>query len=1451
MSLTAAAALTSLRVLIGVVGVGYAIYSNQTDKGGFNFGKIPEAIFGEAVGGLFAAWLKEGSEAAYKAFVDGIDRLGADNFRDDLQLAARKAYLSATYLACDSCISSLESERSGMLQRTKNRVWKDEDLSWLKAVKEYLQNQVQNVYSGQVKNTESKELFSGFEIFDSTVGKSYAEDVILRVKEEVLQEVKNTYYSKLAGQVAIPFSENGYDLLRDAVLNGWERRTEDAGALTQLNLGSYLDGTVGHVDWFSVLIGFFNEEYRSNARLQAGLLSKEVSEIRKHVLEDSLKGLESLTRLESKIDTLTDSVESLRIENHELHISTHDQLEALTALVKQQNQRVLEGYIEAHHGLTRVGLSMLLPVGSVLEQFTPPPMDGMVRRNEFTAELSAILGRGNVLFLYGSSGMGKSVLSYQVIEKEKGDWRSLDMREQPAAEVNRRFLIAAHVLQALTNPINLLIDDLNFDKDVDVYRKALTGLLQIGFQKRCNVVITSQNPMPTVIRNQFEFRDETFVSVPALSRNDVEKLATIHACPEGKILESWTKIIWSQTKGHPLLVHAQIINLKQNGWRNPKPEDFLAQPVLADVRIEFRRNLAEKLSESARLLLYRLSIFTGRFMRENAMALGEVESQITLVGEVFDSLVGPYVEPVDTSYFRLSPLLEGNASDLFVEDELKRLHIAAAESFLKQKTLTHTEFNAILVHGLRAEHGAALVKATMGWTSAPLDVKQSLAYYCEWFTFLGNDRPLFPSDLFVNQIVRNLQFDIGEGADAKKLIEIVQQWEKELEDFKRNQQNIPAFIPDSLETKFLQSVLFTTAVKFPWASVVRWMLRFIDAVSQVTHSYHEVGASHPELIAEHGAIPWPETMNHPKFILGNTFVKCKSAQDVLDLISAFDSLAGEEAERAWKLLNSPDASLSLLIDKIWLDYIHDRSHDWSETLEQLDYVIEVGQRRAEGFVIAGYVAKAIITREYLNDSNGAFSLLDSCNQFLGYSSCEIESYRATVHHIDKNDAEAVRIWNTVLPELLAKPSYERPYFVRNAQISASRLGDWETVSRFALTGMEIVDRTYQDLPDEQRPNHLSLSFLADNAIALWNLGRKREALLHIVEVFEELTSLSYSEFDNQEKILYLRLSYFIFWMAYPRDEAVRAGYFSNPESVSNLDKLPSYSRSFLWFLLSMLEFELRSDRTIFDKLSAVVKSNQHDESDTQRRQLIEFGHARLELRHAIRGHDLDDIIIRCYEMVKNFGDESLDSPETLSNLISELYRITFGAFVFFASEKRVETIPFDKWKADLVELSKTGHFSNEQIERLNRWIDGLRRSVGLNNHELFVELQKASQSDSTRLAAAASLVFADELTPSQTFYAGVLLVTFNFDSWTNLVDFEIERSITERWLEILEHPFPLRSPRHNVPIIREACVNTSLSGLSKAASILLAAQPSTGMSLPQSVRENLTLIVSQTSRLPL
>jgi hypothetical protein len=1431
MSLTVAATLTTFRVLAGVVGIGFSLYANRTESGEFDFQKIPEAIFGQVVGGLFANWLKEGSDAAYDVFIQKLSEIGKDSLQQELQSAARKAYLLSTYFACQSCLAEIESERIGLFRKVKNKIWKDEDVNWLNAVKKDLQSKIKDLETHQFQDEiDYKTIFTIFdyEKLNSGAEAETLQEFQIKLKAECLWDLRNNYYSKALGQVAVPFSEEGYNLLQEAIMNGWEE-FPDFGDLIQLNLHIENTGlTTKRFDWFALLCALFNEEYKTNPRIQAALHKRETAQIKNLLLENFSKGLDFLAKLENNIGNLTDTVLKSREESLQLHTTSHVKIDELKSLFETRFSELIRAA-----GLSRDDLAFQFPFEAVLEFFSTPPMGGMVKRDSLVNELKIHLDATKTLILYGSSGMGKSILSYQIIERNGTEWRSIDMRKLLPQEIKNRLISAKKAIEIGRYSINILIDDLNFDKETETYQKALGELFGVARQYDCNIIITSQNSVPTAIKSLYEISEESFFNVPALRVEEVKQLALIHKCPQGKVLDSWSNIVWSQTKGHPQLAHAQIRYLENQGWRNPNSEDFLSPPVLTDIRTEFRKKLSEQLSIDGRTLLYRLSIFANRFKRENAKAIGNVQPQISLAGEVFDTLVGPYIEPVESDYFRLSPLLEGNATNVFNKEEVRELNRAAADSILDQKKLTHIEFNALLLHGLFAEYAMPLINAVMGWLKMPAEMQKPMAEFCRWFCYAQMDKKTLPKDSFSNQFVRNLQFNIAEQIDPPQAAKIAKIWEAELQEFITEDNTKPKFLYDSMEGAFLQEVLFSDTVHFDFQQIAVWTVRLIELLPNFSKSYNKFEKTHPEIVKEHGALQMDALLQTPQFFFASVFIKCKTSSDVIDLISGFDSLTGKTESYVWELLKSEEIHISLLIDKIWLDYIDEPNHDWTPSLEQLDFAIQVGKRReANNLVVAASVSKAIIYKEYLHNTKDAVAELDACNQYLGYPHRNVQNYRAVILHLDKEDEAALLLWHQILPEIVEHNRHENPYFIRQAEISAFRLNDWEEVNRLALIGEMLAVQINKDYPTEIIPDITALSFRADSAIALWHTDNKKKSLETLVAVFDSIPEIPYEDFDVRTKIFYLRLGYMFVWMTeLTKHLPPPAGFFSDPNKVDNLELLPVYTRDFLWLWLAQTELKVSNGKTVLERLrKEIEKPKRIFNSREKVYQAIRFGYFELCVKHSIRDLETEELVKYTCKLFDGLSDDNQSIPIEIQRN-QEIKRITLIDFLNSIAVPMNRLPPFEKWKEDIIEL-KT------EDNSLLSWINDLKNSVVQNNYELFQQLDNANESNDKRFIASATLSFRESTRPNELLYANFGLLSFDFGMWLKIVEEFATEVIKDKWLEICaKQAFALRSPQLNIPIIRAACNDESLKGFAKIANILLAAQPAVGLNIDQSMRD--------------
>ena len=406
----------------------------------------------------------------------------------------------------------------------------------------------------------------------------------------------------------------------------------------------------------------------------------------------------------------------------------------------RSSDRTLSKLVSEHGSLgpelgQGIGLgSLSSPVSEIIGL---PAFERLAKRRQLVAELCSRLTTSGIMVLQGSIGMAKSTLASHVIASERAGWRHLDLRGLTPDAIRRRLFDAAFHSYEDGVPRSCVIDDLNFDEKPDLYVNALIGLIRTTLARGGRIILTTQNDVPHKVRLAFELTEECVFTVPVLTGEEIEEVAKNYGCTEGIKLSAWSETILASTSGHPLLVHARVINLSSSGWPRPRMEDFVKSAAIEDVRREIRKKLQEQIPEEARTLAYRLSIFAAYFKRSHALFLAQCPPAIKNPGESFDLLLGPWIERLNCGYHRLSGLLSGAASEVFPVAEITRLHAVAAAAFCSDRPVTPSDAWGIVCHGIAGEHDKALFGAYRS--------SQNLA---------PKDWPVFSNELFILSYIR-------------------------------------------------------------------------------------------------------------------------------------------------------------------------------------------------------------------------------------------------------------------------------------------------------------------------------------------------------------------------------------------------------------------------------------------------------------------------------------------------------------------------------------------------------------------------------------------------------------------------------------------------------------------------------------------------------------------------
>lgn len=353
--------------------------------------EIGSASFGEGVGGSIADLFKEGSATAFEKVLNQIAQPHQDQLNHHLNRAARKAQLLATFFACRGCLSEIEGD---------NR--KDVEKKWLEKLGQSLAKRINNIENENLSLSVNREDISViFNTEDKTIGEA-EQTVIKKLQEETFDLI-------LTDAESFPiFDRNGFTLLKNCIETGWtEQETPTA--------------PIKKYDWFSLLCGAFNDEYKEPENF-AAMQKVQNREIFDRIAESlgtngasfdelykSLKDTNKIvSRTEGKTDFLTDFVMRFSKETH----FKLDNIEKVSQETKENTERIAVEMTKDFDQRFREKLAQA-EVGTVLGNFIfVRPTRFFNREEELKILRSFILENAQpITVIKGAGGYGKTSLA--------------------------------------------------------------------------------------------------------------------------------------------------------------------------------------------------------------------------------------------------------------------------------------------------------------------------------------------------------------------------------------------------------------------------------------------------------------------------------------------------------------------------------------------------------------------------------------------------------------------------------------------------------------------------------------------------------------------------------------------------------------------------------------------------------------------------------------------------------------------------------------------------------------------------------------------------------------------------------------------------------------------------------------------------------------------------------
>lgn len=1052
------------------------------------------------------------------------------------------------------------------------------------------------------------------------------------------------------------------------------------------------------------------------------------------------------------------------------------------------------------------------------------PLERLTQRTFVVEHLQPILAAHGFLFLRGSTSVGKSTLAKLVIAQSGSQWQQLNFRGATAAEIRDRLAFAALTANDdAARPRDYLIDDLNFDVP-DLYENEFAALIYVVRQRGGRIVVTSQGELPSRVRLLFDFPEVSSYDVPLLTEGEIQELAQLYGCLPGKKLESWSKLIFANTGGHPLLAHAEIKNLQFDGWPNPTVVNLTPPETVKDIRREARRRFRDLLpSEDARTLAYRLSVFVGQFRKSNTVYLAEYPTKLSNPGEAFERLVGPWLERASEDYYVLSPLLAESADDM-LPGGAKALQPYVAMSYLKDLNWTQTELWGVLFHGILGEATPALMMGIAGSFKIQPDhwplMSRQLEFLC-FFKVLPGEK-LVATDRFVSLLLRWLQFRIAAEVNPTEIAPIiVERWAEEVNEFTDE----GAFPGSEIMARLTFAILTLSDLDVP-LSIKRVVINLGVGLSSLREALSKQ-ADNPLLQQTVGN--FAETWGDENVYFAIAINRCKSLAAVSEFFSSLTGLPPLEADSIWTRLGTDDHQAMLLVDSAWLAEIKSQTPNWSECLETFENIARLAiEHGSTSLVAAAYRGQSIIHREYLHDSAQAHEALDKGEKELDRQHSILQDYRAKIFSLDGDGERAISIWRSIESRLEETKNPWRAFVYRDSEIAAAGVNDWASVAEFARKG-EQASR------DANFNRALAIGFHADYALALWMKRDRKASIREFIGVVSEIVQTGAIESDPVVYTLWRKIAATVGWlkqevmgMGPTKYDEPSAGVFSDQSSTMENTKADPEAN--LWYQLAEVEYAY----------AAGDEAYKNFERTAPREPLQQAALAKLRLAHVLREQPVPAALVSelanfCEHL--NTAGESFgrtDIPEWTSYGESVQPYLFAGLVVALSNHAYPDDVVVSEWR----ETAKRTKLTNPV---LTNWLDHLEKWRKVDESELATVIRDATAKTEIRILAALLLSVREDTNPENLFYSNVALLTTPniFGLWSDDVADHLAQLIAAAWLRAIRHQrFALRSPNLTIPTIGDAC-SSELKGFRKAATIILAARNAVSTRMDESLARKL------------
>lgn len=786
----------------------------------------------------------------------------------------------------------------------------------------------------------------------------------------------------------------------------------------------------------------------------------------------------------------------------------------------------------------------------------------------------ALVERG-ILWLHGSSGLGKTTLALLLARRQNSAWRFADLRNLDPHALRFALTRLSADFEA-SGARGLILDDLPAATD-NTTIFAIKRIVRAVANADGVVVVTSTKPPPPTLASGLNLSNGAISAVPYLTENDVHEIVS-QAGGDPRI---WGRIVFMFCGGgHPQLVDARIMGLRQRGWpteeRLSDLTPFKARSGDLDAEREsVRTRLLRELDDKSRELLLRLSLLTSNFDRSIMFAIAGAPDGISQAGILFDALVGPWIEQVGPGHYRLSPLLRDSGEAGLAEIQRNTVRTAVIEHLLERRPFPAEQLNQLFIFAFALKHTLALNwfwRALLQAAMRDEDLFKRLAEEVSVFAMadLGERKPLFADDIKTSVMLRYAQLRVaiasGHGKLAAKILD------RALVEIEQ--------LSGEFKLHTLSLVLGTALAErsVPLAPK-RWfgMLQTFTSIPHIRRMLRRKLSS----FDPHDGLVTSVSNDEMLFIVRATALN--GLDQLCELVEVLDALSHTLRDRYLAASSRHFQSVHHIVASAWLSAVREKGFDGiaaAATLARLSEIASCWKNQDAAIELA--CAQAVMLDDYANDMAGALNALESA-QAKYPQSYRINRQRQRVYYRNGDHARALAEFERFADAFPAMSPVDRAFSLREAGRSAAEIGELDKARLFFGQAWESAIKC----GDHMRPMVAGLS--ADCAILDFQAERIDSALTLMTRALTEAESID-PKAGLKEHYCVLVLLTAILWMRggaadWPLERhAMLIGMCSNPDPPPEVKDRPLPDRLLSWYQLSELEAEISDGRVVLSAL---------------------------------------------------------------------------------------------------------------------------------------------------------------------------------------------------------------------------------------------------------------------------